>query len=84
MVVSERYGTTVITVTIEWTQTRDDVWYDVSTEPLVDVKFVGNTSVQLVVFYNTLYNMTIVVHSLVTLLTLQLDSITVSLICGSF
>ena len=58
MVVSERYGTTVITVTIEWTQTRDDVWYDVwydvSTEPLVDVKFVGNTSVQLVVFYITL------------------------------
>ena len=41
---------------MEWTQTRDDVQYNVSTEPPVDVNFIGNLSVQMVVFYNTFYS----------------------------
>ena len=62
--ISEEFGTIDITIIVEWSQIGNDVWYSVSTEPPVDVNFLGNTSVQLVVFYNTLYNVTIVAHSL--------------------
>ena len=53
------YGITNITVTIEWTQSRDDVQYNVSTEPQVDVNFIGNMSAQMAVFYNTFYRVNI-------------------------
>ena len=62
--VSERYGTNNITVTIEWTQIRNDVQYNVSTEPPVDVNFIGNVSIQMTVFYNTFYSVSITANGL--------------------
>ena len=61
--ISERFWTTNITVTMEWTSTRDDVWYNVSTEPQVDVIFTGDTSIHFIALYNTLYNVSIVASS---------------------
>ena len=63
MMTSERFLTTNITVTVEWTPARDYVWYNISSEPQVDVIFAGNTSIQLVALYNTLYNVSIVASS---------------------
>ena len=61
--ISERFGTTNITVTVEWTPARDDVWYNISSEPHVDVIFTRNTSIQLIALYSTLYNVTVVASS---------------------
>ena len=63
VMISERFGTTNITVTMEWTSARDDVWYSVSTEPQVDAIFTRDTSIQLIALYNTHYNVTIVAYS---------------------
>ena len=60
-IITERYEINNITVTIEWT---DDVQYNVSTEPPVDVNFIGNMSVQMVVFYNTFYSVNITANGL--------------------
>lgn len=64
MTISERYGINNITVTVEWSQSRDDVHYNVSTEPQLDVNFIGNMSVQMVVFYNTFYSVNVTANSL--------------------
>ena len=60
----ERHGINNITVTMEWTQTRDDVQYAVSTEPPVDINFIGNMIVQMTVFYNTFYSVNITANGL--------------------
>ena len=65
MISRERFGITNITVAMEWTSVRNDVWYYVSTEPQQSPEgiFTGNPHIQLVALYNTLYNVTVIASS---------------------
>ena len=63
MLISERFGTTNITCMLEWIQ-ENDVSYNVSIEPQVALDFIGNTGVQFVVLYNTLYSASVVADNL--------------------
>ena len=56
----EYYGPDNVTVTVEWTQ-QEGATYDVRISPLAPVLVTnGDTSHQIIVLYNTEYNLTVV------------------------
>ena len=57
--VSELFGTSSITVTLEWAH-KNGVSYGISADPPVAVNYTGKSSAQLVVSYNTKYNISVV------------------------
>ena len=58
----EGFGMENVTVTLDW-KPEMGMSYNVIINPNVPVKFVENTSIQLVVSYNTLYNVSVVATS---------------------
>ena len=57
-VISEEYSADNITVAVEWTQFMYAT-YDAMVVPPVPIVFTGSTSCQLIIPYNTEYNLTI-------------------------
>ena len=53
---SEQFGSDGVTVILEWTYVNRHVSYNVSVVPQLSVIFIESTSIQLIVPYNTLYN----------------------------
>ena len=58
--VSERFGTTNITLDLIWTRENNDISYSVSTEPPAHLIITGDTSVRFLMHYNIVYNASIV------------------------
>ena len=56
---TEEYSVNNITVTVEWTQQIGAV-YESSVLPPAPLEFIGSSSVQLVLEYNTVYNLSVV------------------------
>ena len=59
MNISEQFEANSVTVTLEWT-TKHGVTYNVNVDPQVTVNHTGRNSAQLVVPFNTKYNVSIV------------------------
>ena len=59
----ERLGVNNVTLMLEWTQ-ENDVSYNINIKPQAAIDFIGNTSVQFVVLYNTLYIARVVAYNL--------------------
>ena len=58
---TEQYSVNNITITVEWIQQFGAVYmYDLSVLPPAPLEFIGSSSVQLVLEYNTLYNLSVV------------------------
>ena len=55
---SEEYRADSIAVIIEWTQ-REGVSYNITIVPTVPMIYTGSTSVQVIVSYNTEYNVSL-------------------------
>ena len=58
-ILEQHYEPDNVTVTVEWTQ-QMGAMYDVKISPLVPIIITGNTSRQLMVLYNTEYNLSVV------------------------
>ena len=56
--ISEEYRANSVSVTIKWT-TEEGVQYNISVTPSVPISVIGNTIVQLLLFYNTEYNVSL-------------------------
>ena len=69
LTIYEEYGADNVTVIVEWTE-EEGVSYNITINPSVPKTFTGSTSVQLIVSYNTEYNVTLeavaVCHSVAT------------------
>ena len=59
MNISERFEANSVIVTLEWT-TKHGVTYNVNVDPQVTVNHTGSNSAQLVVPFNTKYNVSVV------------------------
>ncbi len=55
----EEFGMENVTITLDWNPGMSTS-YDVTVEPSIPVKFMESTSIQLVVSYNTMYNVSVV------------------------
>ena len=60
---SEQFGTDAVTLVLEWTQENSSLSYSYNVsaapDPQLATKFIGSTSVQLTVPYNTLFNVSV-------------------------
>ena len=54
----EEYTANNITIILEWTG-EEDVLYNIGIVPQIPITFIGNTSVQLTLLYNTEYNVSV-------------------------
>ena len=60
--ISEEYDVDNVTVTVEWTQqvqAGDPISYNVSVSPPVPIYYNGNTSLNLVLEYNSKYDLSV-------------------------
>ena len=64
--VSEEYQADNVTVTITWAPAEliDDVTFSTKVSPLVPIMSIGSTSRQLIISYNTEYNLSVVAVAL--------------------
>ena len=63
---SERFAAENVTVILKWIQ-ENDIFYNVSIAPknLTSLKRNGSTNVELIILYNTLYNVDVTASSIV-------------------
>ena len=59
MNISEHFQTNFVSVTLEWTA-KNGVSYVVSVNPETTISYTGKRSTQLIVLYNTKYNVSVV------------------------
>ena len=59
-VIEEQYGIDSVTVTMEWTQHNDVTYYTAKVSPMVPLMSVRDTSRQLTILYNVMYNFSVV------------------------
>ena len=71
--ISEQFGANSIAVTLEWTH-KNGVTYGVSVDPEVAVNYTGRNRAELIVSYDTKYNVS-VVASLCEIITTNLTII---------
>ena len=57
-IISEEYGPKNVTVSVEWTQ-QVATMYTVRISPPVPIIIIGSTSRQLIISYNTVYNLSV-------------------------
>ena len=58
VVTSEEFGADNVTVTVEWTQ-EECTMYQITIVPQIPVPFTGESSIQLILPYNTNYNLSV-------------------------
>ena len=59
MRISERFLAEHVRVTLEWSHNRWPIVYEVNVNPLLNTTHTESTTVQLVVPYNTVHNMSV-------------------------
>ena len=55
----EHYEADNITITVEWAQQIGVTYYAIKISPVVPLMFIGSTSRQLIILYNTVYNFSV-------------------------
>ena len=59
-ILEEYYGAENVRVTVEWALAQAGVIYSFRISPLIPIILTGGSSLQVTIFYNTLYNLSVV------------------------